>query len=132
MSKRIFKSICLVTTIVLIASLIFIMGSTFEYFADSQKQHIKNQLELVSNGVELSGNEYFETFNIDGVRVTWISENGTVLFDNEKNPSEMENHLERPEIVDAINTGFGESSRYSSTLYTGIIKLTFGFIPPFP
>lgn len=116
MSKRIFRAICLVTLIVLAASLVFILGSTYQYFSSVQEEHLKNQVRLVSNGAEQSGMDYFDTMEIQGVRITWISPDGSVLFDNESTASKMENHLERPEIKAAIRTGFGESSRYSSTL----------------
>lgn len=51
-----------------------------------------------------------------GVRITVVDENGLVLGDTDKNPREMENHSERPEIKQAFNNQIGESSRYSSTL----------------
>ena len=116
MSSRIFKSICLITALVMVVSLVFIMGSTYGYFSDVQEQHISNQLKLVAEGVDLSGESYFDSLDIEGVRITWIAEDGTVLYDNEKSADEMENHLERPEVQDAIKNGYGESSRYSATL----------------
>lgn len=116
MRNKIFRSICFVTMFVLIISMILITGSTYRYFSRGQIQHIKNQLELVSNGVALSGERYFRFFDVDDIRITWISEDGTVLYDNEKNAAEMENHLERPEIKEASELGYGESTRYSSTL----------------
>lgn len=116
MRKRIFRSICSVTFLVLIISLLFVTESTYRYFSEVQEQHIRNQLELVSAGVELVGEKYFSSFKLEKIRVTWISEDGTVLFDNEKSATEMENHMERPEIREAKEFGYGESSRYSSTL----------------
>ena len=49
-------------------------------------------------------------------RVTIIDLDGTVLGDSEKDPSVMENHAGRPEVRDALTTGVGESTRYSTTL----------------
>jgi two-component system phosphate regulon sensor histidine kinase PhoR len=49
-------------------------------------------------------------------RVTIVALNGTVLGDSEEDPITMENHADRPEIVDALATGVGESTRYSTTL----------------
>jgi two-component system phosphate regulon sensor histidine kinase PhoR len=49
-------------------------------------------------------------------RITIIAVNGTVLGDSEEDPANMENHANRPEISDALNTGLGESTRYSTTL----------------
>lgn len=50
------------------------------------------------------------------VRITVIAKNGIVLGDSGKNPSEMENHSDRPEVKDSILNDIGESSRYSTTL----------------
>jgi two-component system phosphate regulon sensor histidine kinase PhoR len=51
-----------------------------------------------------------------GVRITVIDEDGRVLGDSSTNPTEMENHLDRPEVREAIANDVGESSRYSDTL----------------
>lgn len=50
------------------------------------------------------------------VRITVVDVNGMVLGDSDKNPKEMENHSERPEIKEAFSDGLGQSTRYSSTL----------------
>jgi len=52
---------------------------------------------------------------IDG-RVTVISEDGTVLGDSEEDPSVMENHADRPEVIEALAEGTGSSIRHSATL----------------
>ena len=49
-------------------------------------------------------------------RVTIIALDGTVLGDSEEDPATMENHANRPEVEDALATGVGESTRYSTTL----------------
>jgi two-component system phosphate regulon sensor histidine kinase PhoR len=49
-------------------------------------------------------------------RVTVIDKVGTVLADTEKDPSVMENHKIRPEVVDALSSGVGKSMRLSVTL----------------
>ena len=54
--------------------------------------------------------------NHDEVRFTVISADGTVLFDNDVNASEMENHADRPEVKKAFETGEGEDVRMSTTL----------------
>jgi len=50
------------------------------------------------------------------LRVTIIDEVGNVTFDNMADPSAMDNHLDRPEVAEALQKGFGESKRYSETL----------------
>jgi two-component system phosphate regulon sensor histidine kinase PhoR len=49
-------------------------------------------------------------------RVTIIALNGTVLGDSHQDPATMENHATRPEVMDALASGLGESTRYSTTL----------------
>lgn len=52
-------------------------------------------------------------------RVTLIDHSGKVLGDSEMSQSglaEMENHLQRPEVQDALRNGTGSSERYSATL----------------
>ena len=50
------------------------------------------------------------------VRCTIIKSDGTVLGDSEEDPLLMEDHSKRPEILSALQIGFGESMRYSETL----------------
>lgn len=49
-------------------------------------------------------------------RVTIIARDGTVLGDSQENPLTMENHDTRPEVADALETGLGESIRFSTTI----------------
>ena len=51
-----------------------------------------------------------------GARVTIITKDGTVLGDSHEDPSAMENHATRPEVRDALASGLGMSTRYSTTL----------------
>jgi len=51
-----------------------------------------------------------------GARVTIIAKDGTVLGDSQENPLNMENHAKRPEVQDALASGLGESTRYSTTI----------------
>ncbi|MGD9394553.1 MAG: ATP-binding protein [Dehalococcoidia bacterium] len=56
-------------------------------------------------------------------RVTIIALDGTVLGDSDEDPAVMENHANRPEIIDALATGVGESTRYSLTLEQRMLYL---------
>lgn len=116
MVKRIFRSICLVAVAVFIASLVLIMGVLYGYFSDVQQDQLKMQTMLAAQGVSHEGISYFENLEMRNFRVTWIDENGKVLYDSESDTSQMENHLEREEIKEAFSRGYGESRRYSETL----------------
>ena len=49
-------------------------------------------------------------------RMTLIAPDGTVLYDSYADESAMENHSQRPEVIEALQTGEGQSGRYSETL----------------
>lgn len=54
--------------------------------------------------------------NNDGLRITWISTYGVVLFESDYDKGVMENHLERPEVRAAMATGEGMAVRDSQTV----------------
>ena len=51
-----------------------------------------------------------------GKRFTAVAADGTVVADTAVNPAEMEGHADRPEIVQALETGHGEAIRASDTV----------------
>ena len=51
-----------------------------------------------------------------GKRFTAISADGTVVADTAKDPAGMEGHADRPEIMQALETGHGEAVRASDTV----------------
>ena len=116
MTKRIFRSICLVAIAVFLASVTLFLCVLYGYFGNVQQNQLKTQTELASQGVEAVGAKYFEGLSPKGYRVSWISADGKVLYDSEADSSEMENHLAREEIKEALDSGYGESARYSVTL----------------
>lgn len=116
MTRRIFKSICFAAIAVFLASLVFIMGVLYNYFSTVQRNQMKMQTELISQGVTHEGIDYFTGLKTYDYRVTWISPEGVVLFDSQSDAENMENHLERKEVKEALENGYGESSRYSVTL----------------
>ena len=119
MTKRIFQSICFVALAVFLASILLIAGVFYEYFSNIQQAQLKMQVRLAAQGIAHEGLEYFRGLKgegLEGCRITWIAEDGTVLYDSQSDTADMENHLEREEIKEALATGYGESRRYSVTL----------------
>lgn len=116
MTKRIFRSIFFVTLGVFLASVVLFMGVLFEYFTGIQRKQLRMQTTLAAQGVENEGMQYFEGLETNDFRITWINNDGAVIYDTDTESDSMENHLEREEIKQALETGEGESSRYSVTL----------------
>lgn len=64
-----------------------------------------------------------------GIRFTLVDFTGKVLIDTEADASQLENHLDRPEIKQALNTGQGVNIRNSDTLGKELIYVAVS-VPP--
>jgi len=81
-----------------------------------QKARFAAQEYLKFDDHDSLANQLGRTWNL---RVTFIDRNGTVLGDSKldgKALASLENHANRPEIIDANSKGYGSSRRYSTTL----------------
>lgn len=116
MTKRIFKSVFLVSLAIFLATVVMVMSVQYGYFSDAQHRKIKSQTMLAADGVNEGGLDYLKKLGEVDCRVTLISSDGKVLFDTQKDAADMENHLNRAEVKQALKKGYGESSRYSTTL----------------
>ena len=116
MTKKIFKSIMAVCTVVLVLGLAFVMGILYRYFGKQISTELEKEASYVAQGVELSGVEYLEKLKGKNSRITLIDKDGSVLYDNQAEASSMENHEDREEVEEAAATGKGEAVRMSETL----------------
>ncbi len=116
MTKRIFRSIYLVAVGVFLACVALFMAVLYNYFTGVQKNQLQMQTGLAAQGVTHEGIGYFDGLDPGDNRITWIDAEGTVLYDSRSDSSEMENHLQREEVQEALQAGRGESTRYSRTL----------------
>lgn len=121
MTKKIFRSSLLTALLALSVSLCFVFGILYQYFEEQLLNELKSKAEYISYVVELGGADALEKISNDNERITLISFDGTVIVDTEANAAEMENHLERSEVKQALKNGSGTSVRYSETLTEKII-----------
>ena len=56
----------------------------------------------------------------DGLRLTWVSEDGSVLYDSYAAETGLNNHGDRPEILQAFREGEGSCIRKSQTMEQSI------------
>lgn len=116
MTQKIFQSILLVAGCVLLASLLIIMGFLYDYFGGVEENQLRDELSLAAAAVEDGGTDYLSQLAADRCRLTWIAADGSVLYDTKTDAESLENHASRAEVSQALATGTGESTRYSSTL----------------
>ena len=116
MTKKIFKSIMFVCALVLTVGLAAVMGILYSNFDGQMRKELSKEAAYLAYGVEQQGVDYLKNIKDKSARITYIDQDGTVLFDNEADISEMKNHSDRTEFQKAEKYGAGESSRYSDTL----------------
>lgn len=116
MTKKIFRSIVIVAASVLLASLVIISSCFYEYFGRLQRQEMKDELYLAATAVEHGGDDYLKNISSGHFRLSLIAKDGSVLYDTAADAESLENHGGREEIKQALESGEGESVRYSSTL----------------
>ena len=116
MTKKIFKSIMFVCALVLAVGLAAVMGILYSNFDGQMRKELSKEATYLAYGVEQQSLDYLKNIKDKSARITYIDQDGTVLFDNEADVSEMKNHSDRTEFQKAEKYGAGESSRYSDTL----------------
>lgn len=117
MTKRIFRAMFAVALTALLCGLLFVMGAVHAYFTGIQVDQLKGETALAARTLDQEGGQCLPELDkaID-CRITWIAGDGQVLYDNRSNSGDMENHLAREEVRQAMQTGRGQSIRYSGTL----------------
>jgi two-component system phosphate regulon sensor histidine kinase PhoR len=119
---KIFSLFTILTIIPLIIFAIYIYNSFKNTYFDnyievliSYTRLIKEKIESDSAGLNYTGlaSEYDK---ITGARVTIVDTSGKVLADSRHDPSTMENHANRPEVIDAMKGKTTSWHRYSFTL----------------
>ena len=116
MIKRIFGSIYAVVAAAVVVSLAIVMAVLYGYFNSIEYSQLSMQTELAANAVEHEGVDYFKGLNTNGYRITWIADDGTVLYDSEADARVLDNHSDREEVVEAKESGYGKAKRYSASL----------------
>jgi two-component system phosphate regulon sensor histidine kinase PhoR len=105
---------------------IYLVNSTRDSQLDNLRSQLENEARITAEASLPGFLSTDEPSDLDALakklgaeietRVTIIALDGTVLGDSEEDPVTMENHANRPEIVDALAAGIGQSTRYSTTV----------------
>lgn len=84
------------------------------------RSEVRQEARYISEAVQIAGPEYLsELDNVEvHTRVTWIGQDGTVMYDSGEDEDELENHKDRIEVEEAFEKGSGEMTRMSKTKKT--------------
>ena len=136
MRRRIIRHMMLLTllTMVVLAALILPrVTATFEAQAYGALKNAAGALSALWEPSEDVPATLYAAYTANrSVRITWIAPDGSVLYDSNADPAEMENHADRAEVIQAIREAEGRDSRLSSTLnrrtYYYALRLTDGSV----
>ena len=122
--RKIFINFVIVIFITAGLFLLFSSQIVKTYYINTLSKDLEQVARTVSSSVKFmhssnekeSIQEFVKEIGLSrGYRITIVGSDGVVWGDSEKNPEEMENHKNRPEIIKALKGEIGTSIRYSKT-----------------
>ena len=116
MKLRIFRNTLIAILCFVIASTGITLNASYKYFNTQLESELGQEAAYAAAGLQLGGADYLDSISEDEIRITWIDKSGKVLYDNRADASEMENHLDREEIKEAVADGYGTAIRNSGTM----------------
>lgn len=129
MKKRIFASMLLITISCLLVSTIVVSMVFYNRISLAAQNDVRERALMLQNVISIEG---YGALSMPDMRVTVIEANGTVLYDDDLNIATMPSHVDREEFREALDTGIGESRRFSDTLgqetYYFAVKLKSGAV----
>ena len=120
MVKKIFTNTLITVALVvalLIALFLNVLNNTY---TDRLTASLKEDVTFIERGLKDSGLDYLEGLN-SKERITIVSSEGEVIFDNRRDSSALEDHSDREEIGEALENGEGYARRYSDSL--GVVSI---------
>lgn len=121
MKKKINIQLMTIAVIAIFTTMILVTAVSYDLFRRQILEDLKTYAHLLKNTGALKDiiSEQGDAGSItddDKLRITVISENGTIIFESHAALEEMGNHGSRPEIVQAFSEGEGWAVRKSTTL----------------
>lgn len=114
MRTKIFRNAFLIGISSIVLSFVLFFVVLYQYFGARLSVELSAELQLAAQGVELFGMDYLNDLD-SKTRLTWVDEDGQVIYDNQVDISSLDNHADRTEIQAALSNQSGSAVRYSST-----------------
>lgn len=118
LKKKIQNSMILVVLTSLILTYGTMIFVVYYQTMEILKDEIQQEADYIEAAVCISGVSYLDDMDAvrENTRVTLIDASGEVIYDSGKQEEHLENHLDRPEIQEALKSGSGQDVRRSETL----------------
>ena len=118
LSHRVFVTIFVCAMAVIVA--FTVLGAFFvqNTLADATSANLAQETELIAADLDEQQEPipFLRSLDREDLRITLINKDGSVAYDNEASPSTLPNHGDRPEVIEAFESGSGSAERASSTL----------------
>ena len=118
MRAKIQRTLVLILTITLLVSYLLFSFIVYRQNLRILKSDVRQEASYIRTALEVSGAQYLEQLDSAGAqtRITYIDQDGNVLYDSQGGEASLENHKERKEIREALEKGSGEDIRMSDTV----------------
>ena len=114
MKQKINLRLALVALVALVLTTLGITRVYYDLFQQQVRKDLRINAQMLSAAKVFAQGERVDLPSGD-LRVTWVAEDGTVLYDNEAEAASLPNHADRPEDRQALAQGTGETVRRSDT-----------------
>ena len=118
LSHRVFATIFVCAMSVILA--FTVLGAFFvqNTLADATSANLSQETELIAAALNEQKEPiaFLRSLDREDLRITLINRDGSVAYDNEASPSMLPNHGDRPEVVEALESGSGSAERSSAPL----------------
>lgn len=116
MKSTIFKAICLTSVVLILLSAAGVLFALYGQQEEARLSALRSELDYLVKGYDIGRLDYLHQVTPKSERITLIYRDGTVLYDSVANATDMENHIDREEVLEALEGGFGSAVRPSATV----------------
>jgi two-component system, OmpR family, phosphate regulon sensor histidine kinase PhoR len=125
---RVFLPYLVIVPILFLSLDIYLSSVIKDSFISKLRDSLTIQGRLIAIQIPPTFSENLDAFSREykektGARITLIESTGRVAGDSDESSERMENHLDRPEIQEALTTGTGTSIHFSKTLLKNFFYL---------
>ena len=117
MKRKLYLRMTLVSVVMMLITMTVTVGMFYNLFSEQVMEDLKTHVHILkTTEVVLDYVEKGFDPKIDNLRITVIDKDGEVKYDSNADIGTMDNHVNRPEIKQALKTGEGNAERKSNTL----------------
>ncbi len=114
MKKNLYYLLSITSIILVVICFILAFTLFYNHSYDTFTNDIKKQTESLKDYMDSNQVIDYQSAHLFQYRITLINEDGSVIYDNQKD--NLENHSNREEVIEAFNTGIGEATRKSDSV----------------